>query len=424
MAEVVLEQVSRVYSGGVHAVSSLDLVVADGELLVLVGPSGCGKTTTLRLIAGLETATCGTIRIGGRDMIGVRPRERDVAMVFQSQALHPHLTVYGNMAFGPRLRSDGSWLKRLWWRMAQPMAAKQKARERAEIPARICQCADMLGIVGLLDRYPNELSGGERQRAAVAKAMLRRPAAFLLDEPLSNLDAKLRVELRRELKALHTRVGGTMVYVTHDQGEAMTIADRVAVLDRGRLQQLAPPAEIYARPANRFVAGFMGAPAMNLIEGVLHMAKGVDTGGTLEFHSDAWTVPIGRPTPHELLAYRDRRVVLGLRPTDMHLRPSVGADECVMVEAFATMIEPLGDETVVHLTRCPSAEKTKAACGALDGQNQTPVLVCKTGPGARVRLGERARVWLCIERAHWFDADSGRSICSPSVAPTPDCPAT
>jgi multiple sugar transport system ATP-binding protein len=421
MAQVVLERVSRVYPGGVRAVDSLDLEVADGELLVLVGPSGCGKTTTLRLIAGLDSASDGTIRIGGRAVNGAEPRERDVAMVFQNQALHPHLTVYGNMAFGPRLRCGGSWLTRFWWRMVKPAVANQMTEERAEIPARVGDAAATLGIASLLHRRPNELSGGERQRVAVAKAILRRPAVFLFDEPLSNLDAKLRVEMRRELKALHARLAATMIYVTHDQVEAMTLADRVAVLDRGRLQQVGRPEEIYSRPTNRFVAGFIGTPAMNFCRGVLRRDN--NSHATLMFQGEDWEVLVGASTRPELLARLNRPIVLGLRPTEVYLRPPIDMTDGGAVEAIVAMIEPLGDATIVHLTWRPVVEKTNAIGNKLLGQDQTHNLVCKAGPDVQLRVGQRARVWLDMRNANWFDAESGVRFCPQDVPSTSERPA-
>lgn len=235
MAEVALENLSKTFPGEVTAVADLDLCVADGEFLVLVGPSGCGKTTTLRLIAGLEDATGGTIRIGGRPVDRLPPRDRDVAMVFQSYALYPHLTVFDNMAF----------------------ALRRRRTPRKEIADRVAWAADLLGLEGLLGRRPSALSGGQRQRVALGRAIVRRPAVFLLDEPLANLDARLRADTRAELKRLHRKLAATMIYVTHDQEEAMTLGDRIAVMQGGRIQQCGSPLTVYDRPANRFVADFV-----------------------------------------------------------------------------------------------------------------------------------------------------------------------
>src|SRR5882724_4157785 len=247
MAGIVLSGVTKAFPGGTVAVSSLDLEVADGEFLVLVGPSGSGKTTVLRMVGGLEEATTGEIRIGGRDVTGLAPRDRDIAMVFQTYALYPHMTVARNMAFGLKLRKTPG----------------------AEIRRRVEETAALLGLSDLLDRKPRALSGGQRQRVAMGRAIVREPAAFLMDEPLSNLDAKLRVQMRAEISRLQSDLGVTTVYVTHDQIEAMTMGDRVAVMRKGELQQVATPQDLYDRPVNHFVGGFIGSPAMNMVEAVL-----------------------------------------------------------------------------------------------------------------------------------------------------------
>src|SRR4051812_13779019 len=250
MAQVVLEKISKIYPGNVKAVDSIDLAIKDQEFVVLVGPSGCGKSTTLRMVAGLEEISEGTIRIGDRIVNNVPPKDRDIAMVFQNYALYPHMTVYKNMAFGLKLRG----------------------MPKAQIHERVSEAAKILDIGHLLDRKPKALSGGQRQRVAVGRAIVREPAAFLFDEPLSNLDAKLRVTTRAELKALHHRLKTTTVYVTHDQEEAMTLGDRVVVMYGGRIQQAAPPLEVYRNPANRFVASFVGTPPMNFLEGMIERA--------------------------------------------------------------------------------------------------------------------------------------------------------
>ncbi len=287
MAGVVLENVSRVYPGGVAAVRGIDLEVLDREFLVLVGPSGCGKTTTLRLVAGLEELSSGTITIGGRRVNDVSPKDRDIAMVFQNYALYPHMNVYRNMAFGLELRGRvGGW----WWLYEWALPAQRKAARAArryDIAERVHQAARTLGIDDLLERYPRQLSGGQRQRVALGRAIVRNPAAFLFDEPLSNLDAKLRVEMRRELKQLHQRLQSTMIYVTHDQVEALTLGERIVVMHDGQIQQVGPPMEVYDWPANRFVAGFIGTPAMNFIDGRLEtVAAG------LRFRRDGWSLPL------------------------------------------------------------------------------------------------------------------------------------
>src|SRR5687767_11633945 len=267
MARVQLHNVSKVYPGGVHAVDGLSLDIADQEFVVLVGPSGCGKSTSLRMIAGLEDITAGEIRIGERVVNRVPPKDRDIAMVFQNYALYPHMTVYRNMAFGLTLRR----MPGLWGRLTKPGEAR---RIKSEIDAKVRQVAKMLELEDLLDRKPKALSGGQRQRVAVGRAIVREPAAFLFDEPLSNLDAKLRVTTRAELKRLHQRLKTTSIYVTHDQEEAMTLGDRIVVMKDGRIQQADPPLKTYNEPLNRFVAGFIGMPPMNFFEGAIKMDGG------------------------------------------------------------------------------------------------------------------------------------------------------
>jgi sn-glycerol 3-phosphate transport system ATP-binding protein len=292
VAEVVFERVTKEFPGGTTAVDALDLEIPDGELMVLVGPSGCGKSTALRMIAGLEQPSSGRITIGGRDMAGLSPGARDVAMVFQSYALYPHMSVRDNLAFPLRRRRMG----------------------KDEIGRRVTDTAEMLELGDLLRRKPAQLSGGQRQRVAMGRALIREPVAFLLDEPLSNLDAKLRTELRAELKRLHRRLGTTMVYVTHDQIEAMTLGDRIAVMNRGRLQQVGPPDEIYRRPCNLFVGRFVGSPAMNLLPGPL-VGRGAD-------------------------------VTAGVRPEAMHRAGEVAAG--IPLELVTDVVEPLGSDVYVH----------------------------------------------------------------------------
>jgi ABC-type sugar transport system ATPase subunit len=292
MAPVVFHQVSKEFPGGTTAVDALDLEIPDGELMVLVGPSGCGKSTALRMIAGLEQPSSGRITIGERDMAGLSPGARDVAMVFQSYALYPHMSVRDNLAFPLRRR-----------RM-----------DKDEIGRRVTEMAEMLELGDLLKRKPAQLSGGQRQRVAMGRALIREPVAFLLDEPLSNLDAKLRTELRAELKRLHRRLGTTMVYVTHDQIEAMTLGDRIAVMNRGRLQQVGSPDEIYRRPCNLFVGRFVGSPAMNLLPGPL-VGRGAD-------------------------------VTAGVRPEAMHRAGEVAGG--IPLELVTDVVEPLGSDVYVH----------------------------------------------------------------------------
>ena len=297
MSEVVFRGVGKVYSRGeTAAVEDFSLDVRDGEFLVLVGPSGCGKSTTLRMVAGLETPTSGTIRIGERDVTRLPPKDRDIAMVFQNYALYPHMTVRDNMAFALKLRHF----------------------PKDEIERRVMSAAESLGLVPYLKRLPKALSGGQRQRVALGRAIVREPAVFLFDEPLSNLDAKMRVEMRAEIIRLHNRLGATMIYVTHDQTEAMTMGERIVVMNAGRIQQVAPPMEIYERPANPFVASFIGTPPMNLF-------------------------PVGTLSPHRMI---------GVRPEHMSLVPLVEGGDCAC-EATVDFVEPLGPETLVHIVVGP-----------------------------------------------------------------------
>ena len=325
-----LTGISKSY-GDVPALVELDLEAAPGELLVLLGPSGSGKSTVLRVVAGLEPPTAGTVEVAGRDVTRVRPAQRDVAMVFQDYALFPHLRVRDNLAFGPRVR-----------RTAAPEAA-----------AAVDRVAERLGLSALLDRFPDELSGGQQQRVALARAMMRAPAVYLMDEPLSNLDAQLRARTRADIVELHRALGSTTVYVTHDQVDAMTMADRVAVLDGGRLQQVGPPQEVYDRPANRFVAAFVGSPPMNLVDG-----GGCLGGGAGE--------------------------VVGVRPEDLLVDPSGDVD------ATVSLVEPLGSETLLWVH-------------ADDG---SPLAV-RVPPRSPYRPGERLRLRVVPERRHVFDAATG-----------------
>ena len=306
MSEVVLQKVVKRYGADVTAVHGLDLRINEGEFTVLVGPSGCGKSTTLRMVAGLEAITEGELSIGGRRMNDVAPRDRDIAMVFQSYALYPHMSVFENMAFGLRLRK----------------------LPKAEINQRVNETAATLGITELLKRKPKALSGGQRQRVAMGRAIVRNPNVFLFDEPLSNLDAKLRHAMRLEIARLHKRLDATTLYVTHDQVEAMTLADRIAILHRGRLQQYAPPLEVYNRPANRFVAGFIGSPAMNFLPG-----KPISEGGHTFFQGEGFKLPIDVP---------EGMVEVGVRPQAFELAsegPLTGQVE---------IAEPMGPETFIH----------------------------------------------------------------------------
>ncbi len=369
MAEVRLRNLSKRF-GQTEAVKGIDLEVRDGEFLVLVGPSGCGKTTVLRMIAGLEEPTTGEIIIGGRCVNELSPKDRNIAMVFQNYALYPHMTVYDNMAFSLRLSRVPA----------------------SEIDRRVHEAARMLGIEELLDRKPGQLSGGQRQRVAVGRAVVREPAVFLMDEPLSNLDAKLRLQTRAELIKLHQRLGITTIYVTHDQVEAMTMGDRIAVMRHGLVQQCATPQELFDHPANRFVAGFIGSPPMNFI------------AATLAERDDALWVdapPVYLRLPAELAAAEGVRarvggpVVFGVRPTDIHdasLPGPVTPDEGNTVNTVVEVVEPMGAESLVYLRT---------------GDHS---LVASLDSATHATEGQELRVALNLSRAHLFDADTDETI--------------
>ena len=324
MADVALENVTKVFPGGVQAVQDFTLQIKNREFIVLVGPSGCGKSTTLRMVAGLEEVTSGTIRIGDRVVNDVPPKDRDIAMVFQNYALYPHMTVYKNMAFGLKLRRY----------------------PKDEIDKRVHDAARILGIENLMDRKPKALSGGQRQRVAVGRAIVRQPQAFLFDEPLSNLDAKLRVEMRAELKRLHHRLQTTVIYVTHDQAEAMTLGDRVVVMNEGLIQQVAPPLEVYDYPVNRFVAGFLGTPAMNFVPGAL-----VQQDGAVYFVMGQAKVRLPQEVGRRVAKHLGKKVTLGVRPEDIGYSSAgkfAGTENVISVTV--RVVEPLGDEQIVHLS--------------------------------------------------------------------------
>jgi len=367
MADVALENVTKVFPGGTVAVQDFTLTIRNQEFIVLVGPSGCGKSTTLRMVAGLEEATGGTIRIGDRVVNDVPPKDRDIAMVFQNYALYPHMTVYKNMAFGLKLRRF----------------------PKAEIDTRVKEAAKILGIEGLLERKPKALSGGQRQRVAVGRAIVRQPQAFLFDEPLSNLDAKLRVEMRAELKRLHHRLQTTVIYVTHDQAEAMTLGDRVVVMNEGRIQQVAPPLTVYDYPANRFVAGFLGTPAMNFMGGRLAAA-----GSTLVFEVDSVRIALPAEVAARVKAYAGKPVTLGVRPEDISAAGDgkfAGPDN--VVPTTVRVVEPLGDEQIVHLA----------------GPRDVPI-VCKLDSHIKVAVDTALQAHLDLRRIHLFDDQTGDNI--------------
>jgi multiple sugar transport system ATP-binding protein len=367
MAEVVLENVTKEYAGGVQAVYDFSLRIEDQEFVVLVGPSGCGKSTTLRMVAGLEEVSGGTIRIGDRVVNDVPPKDRDIAMVFQNYALYPHMSVYKNMAFGLKLR-----------RFPQP-----------EIDSRVKEAAKILGIENLLERKPKALSGGQRQRVAVGRAIVRQPQAFLFDEPLSNLDAKLRVEMRAELKRLHHKLKTTVIYVTHDQAEAMTLGDRVVVMKDGKVQQVAPPLTVYDYPANQFVAGFLGTPAMNFVPGRL-----IQVSGGLAIEAGQAKVRLPEPIAGRVSAYVGKDVTLGIRPEDIGYAGTgkfAGTEN--VLPATVRVVEPLGDEQIVHLT----------------GPTDSP-MVCKLDSHVHVDVDQRMEAHLDMNRIHVFDRASGQNI--------------
>ena len=327
MARVVLSGVTKIYPGGFRAVAGVDLEIADGEFVVFVGPSGCGKSTTLRMVAGLESVTAGTVTIGDRVVNDVEPKDRNIAMVFQSYALYPHMTVRENLAFGLKLRK----------------------LPRDEITRRVEGAARTLGIEELLDRQPRALSGGQRQRVALGRALVRDPAVFLFDEPLSNLDAKMRVQMRTEIGRLHHSLRATMIYVTHDQVEAMTMGQRIVVMHQGEVQQVDAPLALYARPANLFVAGFIGSPAMNFLDGRLVRRDGLRFVPAADGAAGApiplpagWSPPAGG-----LDRLLDRPLVLGIRPEHVELSP---AGTPGSFAATVQVIEPLGNETLLYFT--------------------------------------------------------------------------
>jgi ABC-type sugar transport system ATPase subunit len=369
MARVEFEHVDKVYPGGVHALADVTLAVDDGELLVVVGPSGCGKSTLLRLVAGLEVPSAGTIRIGDRVANDLRPQERNVAMVFQDYALYPYLSARGNLEFPLRMRRLG----------------------RAEMRRRVEAIAALLDIGALLDRLPKQLSGGQRQRVAMGRALVREPTVFLLDEPLSNLDARLRVQVRAEIKELQARTRTTMMYVTHDQIEAMTLGDRVAVLDAGRLQQVAPPAELYARPANTFVAGFIGNPPMNLF--LARLAAGDGDGIVLEVAGGRFPVALADVPADRVRAAIGTQLTAGVRPEALRVGSGTGA-----LAAVVEHVENLGHETLAHLALA-------------DGVR----LVARLEGMPALAKDARVAVDVDPERVHLFDSN-GRALAASGAA--------
>jgi multiple sugar transport system ATP-binding protein len=398
VAEVTFDGVSKVYPDGTRAVSDVNLEILDGEFMVLVGPSGCGKTTALRMVAGLEEISEGQLLIGERVVNQIAPKDRDIAMVFQSYALYPHLTVYDNIAFGLRLRKT----------------------PKAEIDTRVKEAARILGLEQFLDKKPRALSGGQRQRVAMGRAIVRQPQAFLMDEPLSNLDAKLRVQMRAEIAGIQRNLKVTTIYVTHDQVEAMTMGDRVAVMRKGELQQVASPQELYDEPVNLFVGGFIGSPAMNMIEATLQQRN-----GGLSIKAGEQTIALDDETLNDrpaLKSYVGRTIVLGIRPEDLEdaalervapsdkrmrarveLREALGAE--VMVH-FTVEARPAVTEDVRELARDVGDEATVEA----RAEETHTTMVGRFGPRTEVREGDIMEVAVDTRSLHFFDPETGMAI--------------
>jgi multiple sugar transport system ATP-binding protein len=394
VADIAIRGATKIYDGGaVPAVDTVDLDIADGELLVLVGPSGCGKSTLLRMIAGLEEVTAGSISIGGRDVTYLAPKDRDIAMVFQSYALYPHMTVRRNIGYPLRLAKTS----------------------KDEIDRRVEETAELLQLTDELERRPAQLSGGQRQRVAMGRAIVRHPQAFLMDEPLSNLDAKLRVEMRAEIARLQRELAVTTVYVTHDQVEAMTMGTRVAVLQKGRLQQVATPQRLYDEPDNLFVGTFIGSPAMNLFPGRIEAAEGADGTEALTLRSGLHRLVLDRATlaRHPALPRMvGQPIVVGIRPeglADVALEPGVPADQ--VIEATVDLVESLGAELIVHVT---VADPASPADADSDAWRQVVArrgrAVARLTTRSRLSAGDVVKLAVDTTRLHLFDAETGASL--------------
>jgi multiple sugar transport system ATP-binding protein len=366
MAQVSLRNVSKVYPGNVKAVDNVNLNIENKDFIVLVGPSGCGKSTTLRMIAGLEDVTSGDIYIADKHVNNMPAKDRDIAMVFQNYALYPHMTVFENMSFGLRLRRY----------------------PRAEVKARVDEAAQILGIGALLDRFPRELSGGERQRVALGRAIVRKPKVFLFDEPLSNLDAKLRVQMRTEIHKLHLKLQTTMIYVTHDQVEAMTLGDKIAVLRDGIIQQFGDPITIYDKPVNKFVAGFMGTPPMNFLSGRI-----LKKSGKLYFDDSDVQVKLVEAMNGNLLDYIDKQVIFGIRSEDIYDKLFVSeAPPENIVRATCEVVEPMGSEVYLYLKTAHNS------------------FIAKVGAHDRPPINEDMDLVFDMSKVHFFDKDTEETI--------------
>ncbi len=368
MARIRLENIRKVYDRNVVAVQDATFEVEEGEFVVLVGPSGCGKSTMLRMIAGLESITQGSLYIDNRIVNGVPPRDRDVAMVFQNYVLYPHMSVFDNMAFGLKLRGYS----------------------KEEMNRRVQEAAELLGVEAILNRKPEQLSGGQRQRVAVGRAIVRKPRMFLFDEPLSNLDAGLRGKMRAEISRLHTRLGTTMIYVTHDQVEAMTMGDRIVVLDRGRIQQIDAPLALYRRPANRFVAGFIGNPAMNFMEGRIVEKEG---GPAFEAEGETLLIPLREPDHAAIESCVGQAVTLGIRPEDIQVSSGVPpAYPAYEADFLLDVVEPMGHEAFL--------------CARVGKQDIRARIASQTLPKA----GRSVRLALNLKKLYFFDRTTERAL--------------
>ncbi|MDA8563445.1 ATP-binding cassette domain-containing protein [Mariniblastus sp.] len=422
MSSVVLDHLSKRYPGGSMAVDRVSLEVRDQEFLVLVGPSGCGKSTTLRLIAGLESVTDGKVLIGDRVVNDVAPRERDIAMVFQNYALYPHMSVYRNMSFGLTLRFGGGVLARGLRKVFQPRRAADLSAKRAGIDHQVRQAASRLSIEHLLDRKPHQLSGGERQRVALGRAIVRNPAVFLLDEPLSNLDANLRQQMRVELKRLHRQLQATMIYVTHDQVEALTLGDRVAVMNGGRIQQVGRPLEIFQQPANLFVARFVGSVPMNLRRGTVSLEgqQIVFDDGCLKMSVDLAKSDAADSNANDRIGKRlseltatERsdgiaQVIAGFRAEDVTIVPAAeGSDYQAIAEVIS--VDHLGDSALAHLRLQATGDGSLNLQFGQFEQNDR-LVVARISPGQSVAAGDRVGVTVGPHRLTWFDPESGRNL--------------